>query len=82
MTWYLYHQQAKDIIAQRQREADQIRLARLAQLDQEGGSSGVPRPLLAGPRRALAGVILAVGRSATRLATALDADADRTSETA
>jgi len=82
MTWYLYHQQAKDIIAQRQREADLARLAHLARLAEDGRPVPASRPALAGLRRAAARTIHAAGRSATRLATALDADADCTSGTA
>jgi hypothetical protein len=82
MTWFMYHQRATDIIAERQREADQIRLAHLARLAEEGRSPAAPHATLAGPRHAVAGVILAVGRSVTRLAETLDVETDAACETA
>ena len=75
MTWYLYHQRATDIIRERQREADQVRLAHLARLAEEGRLPA-HRVTLAGPRHGVAQAILAVGRSVTRVAEALDVEPD------
>jgi hypothetical protein len=70
VTWYLQHQRAQQIIAEHEREADRIRLARLAT---EGSAQTTPRR--AGiVRRTVARPIALVGRSATRLAVALDAE--------
>ena len=70
MTWYLQHQRAQQIIAEHEREANQIRLARLAT---EASAPYTPRR--AGiVRRTVARPIALVGRSATRLAGALDAE--------
>ena len=82
MTWFMYHQRATDLIRERQREADQIRLAHLARLSEKDGLSSVSRTALAGPRRAAARAILVVGRSATRLAEALDVESDPATGTA
>ena len=81
MTWYLYHQRATDIIRERQREADQVRLAHLARLEDEGRLPA-QRVTLAGPRHGVARAILALGRSATRLAQALDVEPDPAPESA
>jgi hypothetical protein len=70
MTWYLQHQRAKQIIAEHEREADRIRLARLAMDDRDARSvhqTGLVRRTVARP-------VAFVGRSATRLAQALDAE--------
>jgi len=70
MTWYLQHQRAQQIIAEHERQADQIRLARLAT---EAAAQTTPHR--AGiVRRSVARPIALVGRSATRLAVALDAE--------
>jgi hypothetical protein len=82
MTWFMYHQRATDLIRERQREADQIRLAHLARLSEEDGLVPASHTALAGPRRAAARAILVVGRSATRLAEALDVENDPSPETA
>jgi hypothetical protein len=70
MTWYLQHQRAQQIIAEHEREADRIRLARLAMGDPD------PRPnhRTGLVRRTAARPVAFVGRSATRLAQALDAE--------
>ena len=81
MTWYLYHQRATDIIRERQREADQVRLAHLTRLAEEGRLPA-QRATLAGPRHGVALAILALGRSATRLAEALDVEPDPAAESA
>lgn len=81
MTWYLYHQRATDIIRERQREADQVRLAHLARLAEEGRAPA-QRVAFAGPRRGAARAILAVGHSVTRLAQALDVEPDSAPESA
>jgi hypothetical protein len=82
MTWYLQHQRAQQIIAEHEREAQRIRLARLAI---EGATS---RPRRTGiVRRTVARPVAFVGRSATRLAQSLDAEresatANRSSDSA
>ena len=81
MTWYLYHQRATDIIRERQREADQVRLAHLARLAEEGRLPA-HRVTFAGPRHGIARAILAVGRWATRLAKALDVEPDQAPDSA
>ncbi|MFI5226986.1 MAG: hypothetical protein ACHQ3P_09955 [Candidatus Limnocylindrales bacterium] len=69
MTWYLQHQRAREIIAEHEREAQRIRLARLARGDAKS------RPRRTGiVRRTAARPVAFVGRSATRLAQALDAE--------
>ena len=74
MTWYLLHQQATELIAEREREAQRYRLARLA-ADAESG--GLQRPTAhSGLRHSLARAIHAIGRSVTRAAHALDGDAE------
>ena len=74
MTWYLYHQRAEEIIREREREAQQRRLAWLA----AAAESGRPRKPRGhtGIRHSLARAIHAAARSAARLAHALDADAE------
>jgi hypothetical protein len=73
--WYVLHQQAAQIIEERQREADRIRLARLA----ETGETFVPGPSFASVvRHGAARATLVVGRQATRVARALDPDLVRT----
>lgn len=69
MTWYLQHQRAQQIIAEHEREAQRIRLARLAVDHRE------PLPRRTGlVRRTVARPVALIGRSATRLAQALDAE--------
>ena len=75
MTWYLNHQRATEIIAERQREADRHRLAYLARLTEDGVIPARRIPL-AGPRHAIAKAVMLVGRTATRLAEAVDVDTD------
>jgi hypothetical protein len=76
MMWYFQHQRASQIIAERAREADKIRLARLIRLSEEGRAAAPGRTGLAVLRRAAARAVLAVGRSATRLAEALDTEGE------
>ena len=67
--WYLIHQQAKDIIAAREREAAQLRLEREALRYRSSRSvSGQPGIF----RRRSASLAAALSRSSARLATALD----------
>jgi hypothetical protein len=72
--WYFMHQRAEEIIAERQREALRIRLARLVAEAEYGSSRS--RATHSGVRHSMALAIHAVGRSATRLARVLDGDAD------
>jgi hypothetical protein len=70
MTWYFQHQRARDIIAEHEREAARMRLAR--QFDesnaQANGSTGHRSPI----RRAIGGAVLAFGEAVTRVGHALD----------
>lgn len=74
--WYMLHQQADEIIAERHREADRRRLAREATArssDEAGwiGSRRLDRSRAAGARLALA-----TSRFARRVAVALDPATD------
>ncbi len=74
MTWYVQLQQANQILASREAEASRLRLARLA----AGQVSRLGQRPPAGPTRRLAArVALIVGRNATRVAAALDAETVR-----
>ena len=70
MTWYLQHQRAQQIVAEHERQAEQIRLARLA-MDAPAPTHSHRAGFV---RRTVARPIALVGRSATRLAVALDAE--------
>ena len=65
--WYLEHQQAREIIADREREAARHRLAR----EYRSGTAGKAGDR-AGLRRRLAALAATASRSAARVATALD----------
>jgi hypothetical protein len=67
MTWYFQHQRAQDIIAEHQREAARIRLARLYE-----GQLQSPEPEHSPFRRAIGGAVLAFGEAVTRVGRALD----------
>ena len=69
--WYFLYQQAREVVAERELEADQHRLAYLAAGQLTGASRRSPAGLI---RRSAARVSLAVGRVATRVAGAIDAD--------
>ena len=72
--WYVFRQRAEQIREDRQREADQFRLARLA----ESRETFSPRPPWTSTfRRRAARASLAVGRLATRVADALDSEVVR-----
>ena len=72
MSWYFQHQRARDIIAEHEREADRIRLARL--YDEERRSwAGTRSPI----RRAIGATVLAIGEAVTRVGRAVD-DAEAT----
>ncbi len=68
MTWYFQHQRAQDIIAEHQREAARIRLARVY----EEGQPLAPEPEHSPFRRAIGGAVLAFGEAVTRVGRALD----------
>jgi hypothetical protein len=70
MTWYFQHQRAQDIIAEHQRQAAQIQLARLYDEDQLAAQPQGPEhsPV----RRAIGGAVLAIGAAVTRVGRALD----------
>jgi hypothetical protein len=74
MTWFVQLQQANQILAAREAEASRRSLARLAagqvHLDPQRPSVGVVR-------RSAARLALVVGRSATRIARAIDAEVVR-----
>ena len=70
MTWYFQHQRAQDIIAEHQREATRIQLARLYD---EAQREGLPlEPERSTFRRAIGGAVLAIGEAVTRVGRALD----------
>jgi hypothetical protein len=73
--WYYQHQRAREIIAEHEREAQRIRLARLYDEEQRAalGSQQVRSPL----RRAVGSTVLAIGEAMTRIGRALD-DAEST----
>ncbi|HEX7474028.1 MAG TPA: hypothetical protein VF323_13170 [Candidatus Limnocylindrales bacterium] len=75
MSWYFQHQRARDIIAEHEREADRIRLARL--YDEGQRSSFGARPTRSPIRRAAGAAVLAIGAIVTRIGRALD-DAEAT----
>ena len=65
--WYLQHQQAREIMAAREREAASLRLAR----EYRAGTAGKAGQR-AGLRRRLAALAASGSRFAARVATALD----------
>jgi hypothetical protein len=70
MSWYFQHQRARDIIAEHEREAARIRLARLYD---EGHRSEHAQPSeRSAIRRAVGGTVLAIGEAVTRVGRALD----------
>jgi hypothetical protein len=70
MTWYFQHQRAQDIIAEHQRLAAQIQLARLFD---EAQREALPiEPERSTVRRAIGGAVLAIGEAVTRVGRALD----------
>ena len=70
MTWYFQHQRAQDIIAEHRRMAAQIQLARLYD---EAQREALPiEPEHSTVRRAIGGVVLAIGEAVTRVGRALD----------
>ena len=70
MTWYFQHQRAQDIIAEHQREAARIQLARLYDEAQNEALPGEPER--SAFRRAVGGAVLAIGEAVTRVGRALD----------
>ena len=74
MTWQVHFDLARMLMADREREADRIRLARLATDDVRAHDDS---PSVGLVRRAGARVALGAGRAAVRLASALDAEATR-----
>jgi hypothetical protein len=72
--WYVLYQQAQQILADREAQADQVRLARLVEGQRDARRLG---SVFASARRQVARVTLFVGRSATRLAGEIDADVAR-----
>ena len=75
MSWYFQHQRAKEIIAEHEREAQRIRLARL--FDEEQQAALGTQPVRSSLRRAIGGTVLAFGEAVTRIGRALD-DAEST----
>lgn len=74
MTWYVQLLQVNQMLAAREEEASQLRLARLAAGDEVRHGQ---RPPVGIARRLGARLAIAVGRSATRVACALDAETAR-----
>jgi hypothetical protein len=74
MTWYVQLLQVTDMLAAREEEARKLRLARLAAGDDARHDQ---RPAAGVARRVAARLAVAVGRSATRIACALDAETAR-----
>ena len=72
--WYLIHQQARDIIAEREREAARTRLEHLVAA---GQSVPVEETATEAVRRHAARATLWVANSAYRLARAIDSEAVR-----
>ena len=70
MTWYFQHQRAQDIIAEHQREAARIQLAR--RYDEAQDEALPTESQRSAVRRALGGAVLAVGEAVTRVGRALD----------
>lgn len=70
MSWYFQHQRARDIIAEHEREAARIRLARL--FDEGQRAWGAPRPTRSPIRRAIGATVLAIGEAVTRVGRAVD----------
>ena len=70
MTWYFQHQRAKDIIAEHQREAARVQLARL--YDEAQREAPPIEPEHSPVRRAIGGAVLAIGEAVTRVGRALD----------
>ena len=70
MTWYFQHQRAQDIIAEHQREAARIQLAR--RYDEAQDEALPAEPERSAVRRALGGAVLAIGEAVTRVGRALD----------
>ena len=70
MTWYFQHQRAQDIIAEHQREAARIQLARL--YDETQHEALTTESERSAVRRAIGGAVLAIGEAVTRVGRALD----------
>jgi signal recognition particle GTPase len=70
MTWYFQHQRAQDIIAEHQREAARIQLARL--YDEQELATYPEQAERSPVRRAIGGAVLAIGEAVTRVGRALD----------
>ena len=70
MTWYFQHQRAQDIIAEHQREAARIQLAR--RYDEAQDAALPNEPERSAVRRAIGGAVLAIGEAVTRVGRALD----------
>ena len=70
MSWYFQHQRARDIIAEHEREADRIRLARLYDEDRRSwaGTRSTRSPI----RRAIGATVLAIGEAVTRVGRAVE----------
>jgi hypothetical protein len=75
VSWYYQHQRAREIIAEHEREAQRIRLARM--FDEEQKAAIGPQPVRSPIRRAIGGTVLAFGQAVTRIGRALD-DAEST----
>jgi hypothetical protein len=81
VSWYLQYQRAEDIIAEHQRIADRIKLARLAEeadgsFLESSGRSPIRR-VVGGAVLAVGNATMSVGRAVARLGRALD-DAEAT----
>jgi len=72
--WYLIHQQAQDIIAEREREAARVRLERLVAA---GEMPRVGETAIEAVRRHAARGTLRISNAAYRLARAIDSEAVR-----
>ncbi len=70
MTWYFQHQRARDIIAEHEREAARIRLARL--FDETDAQAHPSRARRSAIRRAIGGTVVALGGAVTRVGRAVD----------
>jgi hypothetical protein len=69
MSWYFQHQRARDIIAEHERQAARIRLARL--YDENERSSFPDVVERSSIRRAVGGTFVAIGQAVTRVGRAL-----------
>jgi hypothetical protein len=74
MTWYVQLLQVNQMLDAREEEASQLRLARLAAGNEPRHGQ---RPAVGVARRLGARLAITVGRSATRVACALDAETAR-----